>query len=153
MSDTAISAMPPGDDGTDSPPQPIPDVESSGFWRATARGVLALCRCAECRAWQHPPLERCRYCEGETAFEATNGRGRLHSFIVMHRASVPGQGPGPHILGLIELDDAPGVRVTGPVIRTEPQLIGVGDRVIARMVAVAGGPYHSPVFDHLPAVE
>jgi len=130
----------------DLPPQPLPDVDSEPYWAATAAGQLALCRCDDCRAWLHPPLERCRHCGGPTAFEELHGAGIIAGVIVMHRASVPGQGATPHAIVLVDLDDAPGVRLTGRVGGASPGEVQVGRRVTARMVAVPGGPYHQPEF-------
>jgi uncharacterized protein len=130
----------------DIPPQPVPDPDSVGFWEALAGGHLALCRCADCRAWMHPPLERCRRCSGPTAFEPVSGAGAVHSFIVMHRASVPGQGKGPHVIALVDVDDAPGVRLSGRIAGAGPGDVAVGARVVTRVVAVPGGPFHQPEF-------
>jgi uncharacterized OB-fold protein len=128
------------------PPQPVPDPDTRGFWEATADGRLALCRCTDCGAWMHPPLERCRFCAAPTAFAPVVGTGRVHSFIVLHRASVPGQGPGPHVIAAIDLDGVEGARITGRVVGVEPGLVHVGTPVRARIVAVPGGPFHQPEF-------
>ena len=141
MSDASLGRV-------DVPPQPLPDVDSQPWWDATAAGRLALCRCAECRAWLHPPLERCRHCGGVTAFEELPGAGVgiIAGVIVMHRASVPGQGVTPHAIVLVDLDDATGVRLTGRVGGASPADVRVGRRVTTRIVDVPGGPYHQPEF-------
>jgi uncharacterized OB-fold protein len=128
------------------PPQPAPDVDTQGFWDATAAGRIALCRCTECGTWMHPPLERCRRCAGPTRFDAIAGTGTVHSFIVLHRESVPGQGRGPHVLAAIDLDGVVGARLTGRVVVDDPALVTVGTRVRARIVDVPGGPYRQPEF-------
>ncbi len=140
MTDTPTAAS------GDVPPQPVPDPDSVGYWDALAGGGLALCRCATCRTWMHPPLERCRRCGGATAFEPVSGAGAVHSFIVMHRASVPGQGPGPHVIAVVDLDDAPGARLSGRVAGAGPGDVTIGDRVAMRVTPVAGGPFHQPEF-------
>jgi len=130
------------------PPQPLPDVDSAGYWEATAAGQIAICRCTECRTWVHPPLERCRQCGGALAYEPISGNGTVNSFIVMHRASVPGQGEAPHAIALIDIDDAPGVRLTGR-ITGDPAMVRVGDRVTAHVIGVAGGDYRIPEFSRV----
>jgi uncharacterized protein len=132
--------------GGEVPPQPVPDSDTVGFWEALAGGRLALCRCQACRSWMHPPLERCRRCGGPTSFEPVSGAGTVHSFIVMHRASVPGLGPVPHVIALVDLDDTPGVRVSGRIADAGPGDVVVGARVTAHVVAVPGGPFHQPEF-------
>ena len=128
------------------PPQPLPNVDTQGFWDATAAGEIALCRCTDCGTWMHPPLERCRTCGGPTHFDAVAGTGTVHSFIVLHRESVPGQGAGPHVLAAIDLDGVEGARLTGKIVVDDPALVEVGTRVRGRIVAVPGGPYHQPEF-------
>jgi uncharacterized OB-fold protein len=94
----------------------------------------------------HPPLERCRACGGETRFEGVAGSGSVHSFIVLHRSSVPGLGAGPHVLAAIDLDGVDGARLTGKVVVDDPALVRVGIRVRCRIVDVPGGPYRQPEF-------
>ncbi|MDO8389458.1 MAG: OB-fold domain-containing protein [Actinomycetota bacterium] len=130
------------------PPQPLPDVDSQGYWDATATGQIAICRCTACRSWTHPPLERCRHCGGPLAYEPISGDGIINAFIVMHRASVPGQGDAPHAIALIDLDDAPGIRLTGR-ITGDPNDVRVGDRVTAHLINVAGGDYRIPEFSRV----
>jgi len=141
---TDVRAVP-----TDVPPQPLPDPDTVGYWDALAGGALALCRCDGCRAWMHPPLERCRACGARTRFEPVSGDGTVAGFIVMHRASVPGLGGGPHVIALVDLDDAPGVRLSGRLVAA-PAEVRVGARVGTRVVAVPGGPFHQPEFALAP---
>jgi uncharacterized protein len=128
------------------PPQPLPDVDSEPFWRATAAGHLELCRCVECRTWLHPPLERCRHCAGATAFEPVAMTGTLASYIVMHRASVPGMGAAPYVIALVDLHDAPGVRLTGRLANVDPGDVHVGEQVQGSIVDIPGGPFRQPEF-------
>ena len=129
----------------DVPPQPVPDPDTIGYWEALADGRLSLCRCQDCRTWMHPPLERCRRCGGATSFEPVSGTGVVHSFIVMRRASVPGLGDGPYVIGVVDVDDAPGVRLSGH-IDAAPDEVTVGAPVVVRIVDVPGGPFHQPEF-------
>lgn len=93
-----------------------------------------------------PPLERCRICGGTTTFETVSGRGRIYSFIVMHRSSVPGLGSPPHILVVVDIEDAPGVRLSGMLVGTDPATVEIGATVQAEIVDVPGGPYRAPQF-------
>ena len=82
------------------------------------------------------------------AFEPISGAGTVNARIIMHRASVPGQGEAPHAIALIDLDDAPGVRLMGR-ITGDPAAVQVGDRVVAHIVDVAGGSYRIPEFSRV----
>ena len=90
------------------PPQPAPDVDTEGFWDATAEGRLALCRCTECRRWLQPPLERCRHYAGTTGFEEVAGTGTIHSFIVQRQPSVIGYTDEiPYVVALVSSTNRP----------------------------------------------
>lgn len=134
-------------DLADIPPQPLPDVDTEGFWQATAGGYLAMCRCRSCRQWLQPPLERCRICAAETAFEPVAGTGVIYSFIVVRQAAVPGYLHDlPYVVALVDLDEQPGLRLPGRVVDIDPGDVSVGMRVAAELVALPGGDHVVPVF-------
>jgi uncharacterized OB-fold protein len=131
----------------DDPPQPRPDLDTAGFWEATARGELSLCRCEQCRRWQHPPVERCRECAGTTSFEPVSGAGTVFSFIVANRASVPGfSALVPYVIAVVELDEQPGLRLVSRLAGVEPTEVEIGLRVEAEIEELPGGKYHVAVF-------
>lgn len=114
------------------PPLPRPDLESQGFWDGLAADRLDLCRCTACRTWMQPPLERCRRCGAETAFETTSGRGTVFSHIVVRHPAVPGH-PPPYVIALVDIDEQPGVRLTG-VLDVDPEAtIEIGMPVVAEI--------------------
>ena len=127
-----------------APPSPQIDVDSAGYWAAAERGEFALCRCAECRRWLHPPLERCRYCGGTTAFEEASGRGLVYSFIVVRHPSIPAFGPLlPYVIVLVDLDE--GVRLTGRLLG-DPSAVRVCLPVVVRMERLPGADRPGVVF-------
>ena len=134
-------------EGFSIPPQPAPDPDSQGFWDATARGELAICRCLECRTWLQPPLERCSHCAGETRFERVSGNGRLYSFIVVRHPSCPGYLENlPYIVGLIELEEQSGLRLPAGVVGAPADRIRIGQGVRVEIVDLPGGDFRIPVF-------
>ncbi len=129
------------------PPQPAPDADTDGFWQATADGFLAMCRCQECGLWHMPPLERCRSCAGVTAFEPVAGTGTLYSFIVQHHPAISGYTDNlPYAVGLVELDEQPGLRLPTRIVDIDPADIACDMRVQVRFEQLAGGDYIVPVF-------
>lgn len=127
-----------------TPPQPVVDVDSAGFWEATARGELALCRCTACRLWMHPPLERCRSCAGPTAFEQVGGGGSVHTFIVVRHASVPGFAHLlPYAIVMVELDE--GIRLTARYTG-DCTTVQIGTRVQAGTELLPGATQRAVVF-------
>ena len=133
--------------GVQFPPQPLPDVDTLPFWEAAADGRLALCRCTECRAWLQPPLERCRHCEGTTAFEPVAGTGTVYSFIVQRQASVVGYLDAvPYVVALVELDEQTGLRLPSRLVGVEPEAVTIGMPVTVEFADLPGGNYTIPVF-------
>jgi uncharacterized protein len=133
------------DAGSGTPPQPLPDLDTEGFWQATARGEIALGRCQKCRTWQHPPTERCIHCAGPMAFEPISGNGTVYSYIIANRASVPGFAV-PYVVAVIELDEQPGLKMVGRLAGVEPGEAKIGQRVSTTVVPLPGGDYRIPQF-------
>lgn len=130
-----------------TPPQPVTDADTAGFWDATADGRLAICRCQSCGLWLQPPLEHCRICAGPTSFEAVHGTGTIYSFIVQRQLAVPGYlDVIPYIVALVELDEQPRLRLPGRVVDITPEAVTCGMRVRAGLVALPGGDFTVPVF-------
>ena len=129
------------------PPQPEPDVDTEGFWRATAQGRLEMCRCQDCGLWHMPPLERCRVCGGATAFESVAGTGTLYSFIIQHHPAISGYLDHlPYAVGLVELDEQPGLRLPTRIVDVEMADIACGMRMQVRFEKLDGGDFVVPVF-------
>jgi len=139
-------------DGADkaslSPPIPVPDADSEGYWAAARAGTLAICRCVECKTWMVPPLERCRYCNGRTAFEEVSGRGVIFSYIVVRHQAVPGH-QVPYVVGIVELTEQAGLRLSG-VIQADPAAVSIGAPVRATMVDVGTSGFRAPEFLLVP---
>jgi uncharacterized protein len=129
------------------PPQPAPDLDTQAFWDATARGELRLCRCQSCGLWHHPPRAQCRHCAAPTAFEPVSGRGSIYTFIVQRQPAVVGYSEKvPYAVAIVELDEQPGLRLTGRVDGGDVDDVHIGMRVAARLDPLPGGDFRVPVF-------
>lgn len=129
------------------PPQPLPDADTAGFWDALGRGELALCRCDTCRRWIQPPLEACPRCGHASSFEPVAGTGRVHSFIVQHRASVPGFADRlPYVIALVDIDGTDGARLPAELVGIDPDAARIGMLVRAEVVEIPGGNFRRAVF-------
>jgi uncharacterized OB-fold protein len=129
-------------------PVPIPDVDTLPFWKATGEGKLMLCRCVDTGEWIHPPQERSRRTGGPVRFEEVSGLGTIFSFIVVRHQSVPGHAV-PYVVGLVELDEQAGLRLTG-IIAAPPEDVTIGLPVRARIVGLGDSGFHAPEFELLP---
>lgn len=130
------------------PPVPVADPESASFWAALSDGRLDMCRCteSECRRWLQPPLERCRWCAGPTAFEPVTGRGTVFSYIVVRHQAIPGFVP-PYVVAMVQLDEQRDLRLTGVLdLDVERVTIGMAVRAHIREIGTSGvnGVYFRP---------
>ena len=107
---------------------PALDDKNRGWFTA---GRLALQACERCAAVQFPPEDACRSC-GSFALgtRAVSGRGTVESVAVVHHAVHPLLRPRvPYAVALVELEDAPHVRLLGNVLNRAPGEIAIGDPV------------------------
>jgi uncharacterized OB-fold protein len=90
-------------------PVPAPDADSAALWRGLRDGVLLLQHCGDCRHVQYYQQGMCRHCGSENlSHKAASGRGKVHSFSVVHRA--PGlafKADVPYAVLLVDLEEGP----------------------------------------------
>ena len=124
-------------EGPVPPPAPLIDADSAGFWEATRRGCISLCRCVECGTWLARPLERCNRCAGQTSFTEIAGTGTIYSYIVVHHPSVPAFAHlVPYVIALVEFDEGP--RLPGILLGERGPGVTIGQRVHAELITAPG---------------
>jgi uncharacterized OB-fold protein len=113
---------------------PIPDLELPAlrpFWLAAAQQRLELPRCAQCQAFNWYPADVCTHCK-QTSFNWVElaPHGKLFSWSVVQRPLFPPYAAiAPYIPALVEINDAPGVRLVTRLIDTDPLALSIGARV------------------------
>jgi uncharacterized OB-fold protein len=111
-------------------PLPIIDSDTEPYWRAAREHRLSLMRCAETGKFIHPPGPGSPFTGGTaTEWVDLGGEitGQLYSYIVVHRAF--GRGfvqEVPYVVGLVDVDQAPGVRITANVFGVAIDSLQVG---------------------------
>ena len=90
-------------------PVPAPDADSAAFWRGLRDGVLLLQHCGDCGHVQYYQQAICRECGGANlSHRPASGRGKVHSFSVVHRAPGPAfKADLPYAVLLIDLEEGP----------------------------------------------
>ena len=109
-------------------PRPHPALEqhTEAFWRACRAGRLEFTRCVACGWLIHPSRPMCPRCRGrELSVETVSGRARLHSYTVNHQRWFPGQ-PVPYVIGLVELVEQPGLRLTTNIVNCPIDELEIG---------------------------
>jgi uncharacterized OB-fold protein len=107
-----------------SPPIPGDHPMHQFYWDAVKAGHLELLRCQRCRHFIHYPRPICRWCRStELAPEEISGRGTLYSYTVLMQAGHPYfVDKVPYIIGVLEIDEEPGVRLPGGIDAVEEEL-------------------------------
>ena len=90
-------------------PLPTPDADTAAFWRGLRGGELLLQHCADCGHVQYYQQAICRACGSENLeHRPASGRGKVHSFSVVHRAPGPAfKDDVPYAVILVELEEGP----------------------------------------------
>jgi uncharacterized OB-fold protein len=127
--------------------QPALDDENRFFWTSGADGTLRFARCGDCGHWLHPPLPRCPQCGSrDVAPAAVSGRGEVWSYTVNHH-SWDG-GTEPYAIGLVELVEQPGLRLTTNIVGCAPDDVHIGMAV--RVTFEEHGIVFFPLFEPDP---
>ncbi|MEW2301394.1 OB-fold domain-containing protein [Streptomyces sp. NPDC006655] len=121
--------------------RPVTDTDGAPFWEYAARGELRVQTCADCHEPRFPPRPCCPHCRSfASEWRPTSGRGRIWSYVVPHPPLLPDYAAqAPYNVVVVELDDAPRVRLVGNVVSEagaplnslSPDRIRIGARVQA----------------------
>jgi uncharacterized protein len=108
--------------------QPLPSVndDTAAFWEGGVDGRLHIHRCQVCRVWFHPPSPVCPECLSmDVAPESPSGRATVAAYSINVQPWVPGM-VVPYVVGVVTLDDAPGVQLTTRFVDVDPASVAVG---------------------------
>jgi uncharacterized OB-fold protein len=106
----------------DAPPV---TAESARFWQEAASRRLAMPYCDRCARWIWFPAARCDRCGGTPAWTAMAGTGRLLSYAIERRATMPRwQERVPYVIGLVRLDE--GVTLLTNIVDCAPEQLAIG---------------------------
>jgi uncharacterized OB-fold protein len=91
----------------------VDDADTGGFWAAAARHELVVRTCRDCGQSLHLPRVHCFACGGHDSWwRPVAGRARLYSWTTVEHQVHPAY-PVPYTAVLVELEEAPGVRLVG----------------------------------------
>ncbi|MGH9092079.1 MAG: Zn-ribbon domain-containing OB-fold protein [Acidimicrobiales bacterium] len=116
---------------SDAPFRILPELTDRNrhFWQGGHDGHLVLLRCRSCGYYLHPPAPVCpRDRSTDVAPEPVSGRATVASFTVNHHPWLPGV-PLPYVIGLVEIVEQAGLRLTTDLVNCEPADVHVGMEV------------------------
>ncbi|MFC8277824.1 Zn-ribbon domain-containing OB-fold protein [Streptomyces sp. NPDC057271] len=99
---------------------PVVDEDGAPFWEYAARGELRIQGCADCGELRFPPRPCCPHCQSFAAeWRPMSGRGRIWSYVLPHPPLLPDYAAqAPYNAVVVELVDAPRIRLVGNVVAT-----------------------------------
>ena len=118
--------------------RPLPELtpENTAFWTGGAAGKLMIAFCADCHHAIHPPQLICPKCWSEAVEEKpVPGTGIVYSYTVNHQPWAPGM-QVPFALAVVDVDGAPGVRITAEVVTTAPESVAIGQTMRATFLNI-----------------
>lgn len=86
---------------------PRHNIETQRYWQGCQKEKLLYQRCLDCGEVVFHPRAICPYCLKENLeWKESNGKGRIYSFSVIHRApSEKWQDKVPYALGIVEMEE------------------------------------------------
>ena len=109
-------------------PVPAPDGLDAEFWSGLEDDRLLIQRCDDCSGWQWGPEWICHHCLSfALSFQEVAPLGRIYSFErVWHPVHPALADQGPYLVVLVNLDEAPGVRMVGNLLGDPAMEVPVG---------------------------
>jgi len=98
--------------------KPLPGITEDGapYWAACREGRLEVQRCSRCEHLRFPPAVLCPKCLAEEhEWVPLSGRGKIYSFIIVHRPQHPAFfADAPYNVAIVELEE--GIRLHTNVV-------------------------------------
>jgi uncharacterized protein len=89
-------------------PLPVPTPETRPYWEAARRHELRLQHCRACGRYVFYPRAACPHCFAlDLEWQRVSGRGRLHTFTIVHRGLRDFPLGSPYVIAIVELDEGP----------------------------------------------
>lgn len=127
--------------------------DNEHFWRGGAHGELRILHCDACETWVHPPQPVCPECLATTLTPcAVSGRATLATYTVNRNRWIPGFDP-PYAIGIVELPEQSGLRLTTQIVGVEFDDIRIGMPLRVRFEVWEDGDerVHIPLFEPAPS--
>jgi len=100
-------------------PLPRATPDTAPYWDALRRRELRLQRCNDCREAYFYPRALCPGClSNDVEWFTASGRGRVHTFTIIHAGVPQPPLPIPYVVAIVELEEGP--RMMSNLVGVEP---------------------------------
>ena len=119
---------------------PTDNSEFAPHFAHLAAGRLCFPRCADCQRFHWYPMPLCPHCQSSRVnWQQVSGCGTLYSWTEIHHAfDARYKGPLPYIVALIDVSDAPGVRLVCNLVGASSAALAIDMAVTADFSNVVG---------------
>ena len=105
-------------------PLPNPTPDSKPFWDAAKKHELSIQRCRDCGSAYFYPRNVCPGClSGNVEWFRASGRGKLHTYVIVHRGLKVTPLPLPYVLAMVELEEGPRLMTNLVGVEPDPEKI------------------------------
>jgi uncharacterized OB-fold protein len=105
-------------------PQPTP--ETRPYWDAAREGRLVLPWCEACGQPHFYPRALCPHCGGaRLSWRQASGRGRLHTYVINHKAAKGFEERVPYVIAVVELEEGPRLMTNIEIADPTPEALRI----------------------------
>lgn len=99
-------------------PMPTPNPDTQEFWDGCKNHEFRIQRCKSCGTFRHYPRPACFNCQSfDTEWVTIGGRGTIYSYTIAQHSFHPFfRDKVPYAVVVVELDEAPGVRMASNMV-------------------------------------
>ncbi|MDR7167340.1 putative OB-fold protein [Nocardia kruczakiae] len=102
---------------------------TEAFWLSAKERRLVAPRCTSCGTFRLPPTPYCPECQSDgVEFIELSGRAQIYSFAVVH--GFPGLPDITLVPVVVDLPDAPGVRLVSNLVGVDPAAVEIGMQLV-----------------------
>jgi uncharacterized protein len=126
-------------------PPPQSNADAASYWQAASEERLLIRRCGDCGELHFMPRHVCPHCWSDQIEPVdASGRGVVHSFTVIRRASDPAFASlCPYVVALVDLEEGP--RMMANILGADALNVAIGDPVEV-LFETRGGTAKIPQF-------
>ena len=131
-------------------PRDFIDRDTFAMYEGFVNQRLLINRCMACEKFFQPPWPSCPNCWSDNVVPTeVSGKGVLHTYVILHTGALMGiEGVDyvkGHPLGVIQLAEQDGLRVTGPIVNCSEEDIHIGMPLTLTWIEREGSPV--PAFE------